>query len=193
MEKNLRLLYLLLLLTLLLSAPEAAGQRNRTPYTGSNRVLLTLDGHAAPYEFVSDQMLVRYNKDLQQLECVLSLETLVPLQDTIPQNMAFDVLFGARYPQLYITMAAPEQQINAGNLGSETFRRKAVVQLQSITRDVVVPISFSPESSSLYFSTTLDLWLSDFQASLPVAYLPLLTGRVTITIDRARWVNLTSR
>ncbi|WP_139307873.1 hypothetical protein [Pontibacter flavimaris] len=193
MERNLRLLYLLLLLPLLLSAPDVVGQRNRTPYTGSNRVLLTLDGHSAPYEFVSDQMLVRYNKDLQQLECVLSLETLVPLQDTIPQNMAFDVLFGARYPQLYITMAAPERQINAGNLGSETIRRKTAVQLQSVTRDLVVPISFSPESSSLYFSTTLDLWLSDFQASLPVAYLPLLTGRVTITIDRARWMNLTSR
>ncbi|OKL41680.1 hypothetical protein A3841_11665 [Pontibacter flavimaris] len=178
---------------MLLSAPDVVGQRNRTPYTGSNRVLLTLDGHSAPYEFVSDQMLVRYNKDLQQLECVLSLETLVPLQDTIPQNMAFDVLFGARYPQLYITMAAPERQINAGNLGSETIRRKTAVQLQSVTRDLVVPISFSPESSSLYFSTTLDLWLSDFQASLPVAYLPLLTGRVTITIDRARWMNLTSR
>ncbi|WP_266205405.1 hypothetical protein [Pontibacter kalidii] len=193
MKRNLHLLYLLLLLPLLLSATDAAAQRTRTPYTGSNRVLLTLDGHTSPYEFMSDQLLVRYNKDLQQLECILPVETLVPLQDTIPQNMAYDVLFGARYPQLYITIAAPEQQINAGNLSPETIRRKIAVQLQNTTQDMVVPISFSPESASLYFSTSLELRLSDFQASVPTSYLPLLTGRITITIDRARWVSLTAR
>ncbi|WP_276495738.1 hypothetical protein [Pontibacter litorisediminis] len=192
MKKKLHLLYLLLLLTLL-SATGTLAQRNRAPYTGSNRVLLALDGPAGRYEFVSDQMLVRYNKETQQLECILPVETLLPVQDSVPQNMAYEVLFGAKYPQLLITMAAPVQQINAGNLSPETLERRTSVRLQNVTRDLEAPVSFAPESSSLYFSTTLDLRLEDFQASLPVAYLPLLTGRLIITIDRARWINLTSR
>lgn len=193
MKLKLRLLYLLLLLPLLLASETASAQRIRTPYTGSNRILLTLDGDSTRYEFLSDQLLVRYNKDLQILECILAVETLLPLQDTIPQNMAYEVLYGARYPQLYISMAAPVTQINASNLNPEALRRKVEVRLQNTTRTMEVPVSFMPENTSLYFTTTLDLQLADFQASLPTAYLPLLTGRLTITIDRARWVELTAR
>lgn len=193
MARNLRLLYLLLLLPLLLQCFSATAQRNRSPYTGSNRVLLSLDGHVAPFEFMSDQVLVRYNKDAQQLECILPVETLIPMNDTIPRGMAYDVLFGARYPQVYISMAAPVQQINAGNMSPETIRRRTAVSIQGITQSIVVPVSFSPENTSLYFSTTFELRLEDFQASLPLAYLPLLTGRVTITIDRARWIDLNMR
>ncbi|PTX14547.1 hypothetical protein C8N40_111213 [Pontibacter mucosus] len=192
MTIKLRLLYLLLL-PLFLFGLVANAQRNRSPYTGSNRILLTLDGSDARYEFMSDQVLVRYNREMQQLECILPVETLLPLQDSIPRNMAYEVLYGARYPQLYITMAAPVQQINAGNLSPETVSSKVEVRLQNTTRNLQVPVTFSPESTSLYFTATLDLQMEDFQASLPVAYLPLLTGRFTITIDRARWVELTSR
>ncbi|MCX2741805.1 hypothetical protein [Pontibacter anaerobius] len=193
MQIKLYLLYLLLLFPLLFPASDATAQRNREPYTGNNRVLLALDGYAGRYQFISEQVLVRYNKDLQQLECVVPVETLVPLHDSIPQNMAYEVLFGAVYPQLYITLAAPVQQINAGSLSPETRRLSAAVRIQDVTDDTVVPVSFVPENNSFHFSTTFDLNLENFQASIPVAYVPLLTGRLLITVDRAHWIDLKRR
>lgn len=193
MKKGLLVLYLVLQIPLFLTTTEATAQRNRSPYTGSNRVLLTLDGLTGRYEFMTTQALVRYNKDTQQLECILPVETFLPLQDTIPADMAYEVLFGAKYPQVFISLAAPVQKINAANLGTETIRRKTAIRLQNVTQSIELPVSFSSESTSVYFTTTLDLRLEDFETSLPIKYLPLLTGRMLITIDRARWVDLTSR
>ncbi|AKD04558.1 hypothetical protein POKO110462_22760 [Pontibacter korlensis] len=193
MKQKLHPIYLLLLSLLILQNNQAEAQINRTPYTGSNRVLVALEGTESRYEFMSDQMLVRYNRENQQLECILPVSTLVPLHDTIPANMANEVLFEAKYPQLFISMAAPVQEINAGNLSPETMRRTTSIRLQGITNQAVLPVSFITESRSLYFSTSFDLMLDNFQASLPVAYLPLLTGRIFITIDRARLVDLEPR
>ncbi|WP_299757378.1 hypothetical protein [uncultured Pontibacter sp.] len=193
MNKKLQLIYLLLLLPLLLLTTTVSAQRNRNAYTGNNSVLVTLDGFTNRYEFKSEQTLVRYNKDTQQIECIIPVETLLPLRDTIPPSMAYDVLFGAVHPQIFISFAAPTQQINAANLSPENVNLKTYVRLQEVTNSLAAPVIFTPESTALHFSTTLDLQLSDFQASIPVAYLPLLTGRMMITIDRARWVKLNGR
>lgn len=191
MKRYLRLL-LLLPLFLLLCLP-ARAQFENGPYTGSNRIIIALEGPTSRYEFVSQQLLVRYNKNTQQVECMLPVQSLVPLNDSIPANMAYDVLFGARYPQLFINIAAPVEKISSGSLVPETIDRTTSVGLQGVNNETVIPVAFTSENNALFFSTSFDLMLDNFQASLPLEYLPLLTGRVLITIDHARWVNIRSR
>ena len=182
-----------MVLLALLCNTTAVAQIERTSYTGNNRVVVALEGPFSRYEFTSQQMLVRYNKEAQVLECILPVETLIPLNDTIPADMAFDVLFGAKYPQLYIDIAAPVQKISAGNLTPETIRRTATIGLQGVRNNTVLPVAFTSENNSLYFSASFDLMLDNFNASLPIVYAPYLTGRILITLDRARWINMQAR
>ncbi|ARS35252.1 hypothetical protein CA264_07260 [Pontibacter actiniarum] len=182
-----------MLLVLLLPGFAASAQQERAPYTGSNRIFIALEGPTSRYEFSSNQMLVRHNKATQKLECILPVATLLPLNDSIPPAMAFEVLFGAKYPQLYINIDAPVQKISAGNLTPETIRRTTSIGLQGVNNETVVPVAFTSENNSLYFSTSFDLMLDNFQASLPIEYAPLLTGRILISIDNARWINLEMR
>ncbi|TPE46028.1 hypothetical protein [Pontibacter mangrovi] len=193
MKMPLHVLCLMLLLTTLSASTPGFAQQNKTPYTGNNRVLVTLEGETGLYQFSSEQMLVRYNKQTQQLECLLPVSTLVPLQDTIPASMAYEVLYGAKYPQLLLTMKAPEQLINAGGFAPITMPRTVAVNLQGVLNETVIPVGFTSEKDVLFFTSTFDLMLDNFQATLPVAYAQLLSGRLRITIDRARVVNLNLR
>ena len=158
--------------------------------SGNNTILITLEGQSQRYEFKSDQMLVRHNRDRHTLECVVPVATLVPLNDTIPPAMAYEVLFGAKYPELLISIAAPDEQLNAAVFVPSTTNRTTTIVLQGINNETVVPIAILSDKNSFYFSTNFDLNLENFQASLPVKYLPVLTGRVLVSIDKAYWYNL---
>lgn len=177
------------LLSSLFSA-QAIAQDEREPYTGNNTILIAFEGQGQRYEFKSEQMLVRHNRDRHTLECVVPVATLVPLNDTIPPAMAYEVLFGAKYPELLISIAAPDEQLNAAVFVPSTTNRTTTIVLQGINNETVVPIAILSDKNSFYFSTNFDLNLENFQASLPVKYLPVLTGRVLVSIDKAYWYNL---
>lgn len=189
MKNKLPIQYLVLLLIAFLCGFTGYAQQEQTTYTGSNRVIIALEGQTNRYEFFSQQMIVRHNRATQKLECIIPVATLLPMNDTIPADMAFEVLFGAKYPQLYLNIDAPQQSISAGNLTPEIVRRTISIVLQGVNNESAIPVAFTSENNSLYFSTNFDLMLDNFQASLPVKYLPQLTGRMQISIDRARWVN----
>ncbi|MFD2515489.1 hypothetical protein ACFSRY_16570 [Pontibacter locisalis] len=181
----------LLLLLLMLYSP-AKAQTNAV-YTGDNRAFVTLDGITKPYTFTSDQMLVKYNKTTQRLECILDLATLYPANDSTPPTMAYDVFFGAKYPDLVIYIDAPVEKINARNLYAESMEKKATVTVQGVANQTVIPVVFTPDKNSFIFSTNFDLMLDDFEASIPIKYIPVLSGRVVITINNARWIDMQMR
>lgn len=186
------ILHLLLLLLPLVSL-EALAQKEREPYTGNNTIVVVLEGIGQRYEFISKQLLVRHNKNTHRLECILPVASLVPLNDTTPPAMAYEVLFGAKYPELRIMIEAPEQQANTGRFTPANRGRTTSINLQGVNNETVIPVAFQPENNNFYFSTNFDLRLDNFQASLPVKYVPMLTGRVLVSIERAQWFNLGQR
>ncbi|RDV16610.1 hypothetical protein DXT99_02160 [Pontibacter diazotrophicus] len=189
MKKYLLPLFLTLLLLPLINL-EALAQENRTPYTGNNTIIVSLEGIGQRYEFISDQLLVRHNETTHRLECVLPIASLIPLNDTIPPAMAYEVLFGAKYPELHIMIEAPEQQAGTGRFTPANRGRTTSISLQGVNNETIIPVAFQPEKNTFYFSTNFDLMLDNFQASMPVKYLPILTGRVLFSIERAQWYNL---
>lgn len=192
MKKNLSYLFLILLL-LPLSSLQCLAQEIREPYTGNNTIMVVLEGIGQRYEFISNQLLVRHNKNTHRLECVLPVASLVPLNDTTPPAMAYEVLFGAKYPELYIMIEAPEQPAGTGRFTPANRGRTTSINLQGVNNETIIPVAFQPEKNTFYFSTNFDLMLNNFQASMPVKYVPLLTGRVLFSIERAQWFNLGQR
>ena len=172
---------------------QALAQEERTPYTGNNSIIVALEGVDQRYEFISNQLLVRHNKVRNTLECILPIATLVPLNDTTPSAMAYEVLFGAKYPELFISIAAPVQQASAGLLNPASSNRTTTILLQGVNNETVVPVAILSDKSSYYFSTNFDVMLGNFQASLPIEYLPVLTGRVLFSIDKAYWSSIDQR
>lgn len=183
---------LLLLLSPLLCL-QAYAQDERAPFTGNNTIIVALEGVGQRYEFISNQLLVRHNKETHALECVLPVASLVPLSNTTPPAMAYEVLFGAKYPELLISIATPELQAGAGRFDPALKDRTTSINLQGVNNETVIPIAFLEDNNTLYFSTSFDLMLDNFKASLPVKYLPFLTGRVLFSIDKAYWHNLGQR
>lgn len=189
MKKKISNIFLILLLLPLFSLKTQA-QENRAPYTGNNTIVVALEGIGQRYEFVSKQLLVRHNKATHKLECVLPIASLVPLHSTTPPAMAYDVLFGAKYPELYIMIEAPEQQASTGRFTPANRSRTTSINLQGVNNETIIPVAFQPDKDTFFFSTNFDLMLGNFQASMPAKYLPLLTGRVLFSIERAQWYNL---
>ena len=167
--------------------------QTRANYTSDNKVFVTLDGKTQAYTFTSNEMLVRYNSTTQKLECILNVATLLPANDSIPPNMAYDVFFGAKYPDLLFYIDAPVEKINGSKLYPGSINKTTTISLQGVSNQTVIPLAVTADRNAIVFNTSFDLMLDNFSASVPVQYFNLLTGRVMITINNARWVGLDIR
>lgn len=171
----------------LLSAPGLQAQ-TRQPFTGKNLITVVLESNEGRYEFESNQLLVRYNRTTEQLECSLLISSLYPVNDSVPANMAYDVLYGAKFPEFTFLINVPEDIINSERPYAEPLRQRTSFTLQGTTNQKSIPVLFVPDKRSMSFGTNFELMLDNFQASIPARYLPLLTGRLLFNINNARWV-----
>ena len=176
---------LLFSLTLSLAAT-AQAQR---PYTSNNYITVVLESPNGRYEFKSPELLVRYNRMTDQLECSVLINSLLPTSDTVPPGMAYEVLYGAKFPELTFLIDVPEEIISSAKPYPEPLRQRTYITLQGITNQTRIPVVFAPDRNSLSFGTNFDLFLDNFQASIPARYVPVLTGRLLINISNARWID----
>ncbi|QCR21821.1 hypothetical protein [Pontibacter sp. SGAir0037] len=158
-------------------------------FTNGNTILISIEGSERNYEFTSQSMLVRYNRNTQKLECILNISTLEAANNASPLSMIQDIFYLARFPELLIEIEAPVEKINAGNLSTETMGRRTRVFFQDVINEQILPILFTPENQALIFSTSFDMLLDQYQVQLPAKYMPMLTGRIMVSIQNARWLD----
>ncbi|MBC5991377.1 hypothetical protein [Pontibacter cellulosilyticus] len=187
------ILYNILLLLLFTFSFSKSQAQTRANYTSDNRVTVTLYGVTQPYTFTSDEMLVRYNNTTQKLECIINIATLLPANDSTPPTMAYDVFFGAKYPDLLMYIDAPVEKINGSNLFPGNINKTTTINLQGVANQTRIPLALAADRNAIVFNSSFDLWLDNFSASVPVQYFSLLTGRVLITINNAKWVGFDIR
>ncbi len=176
------------LVVVILGLSSHSEAQSRQPYTSSNYITIVLESPYGRYEFKSEQLLVRYNRLTEQLECSVLINSLLPTSDTIPPAMAYDVLYGAKFPEFIFQIDVPDDIINSGKPYPEPLRQRTYITLQGITNQTRIPVVFAPDRNTLTFGTNFDVMLDNFQASIPVRYTRILTGRVLINISNARWV-----
>lgn len=180
-------------LLFLLTTSAALAQQNRIPYTSNNTILISMEGVKGTYDFSSGKMLVRYNENTHKLECLLPIINLLPANDSTPIGMAQDVFFASRYPDIYFEIEAPVEKINAGNRARQTLNSRIFINIQGINREMVTPVTFTPDRNMITFSSSFEIMLQDMQLKVPARYTTMLTGRMLFTIHSARWADLRSR
>lgn len=162
--------------------------QTRQPFTSKNLITIVLESNGGRYEFRSNELLVRYNRNTEQLECTVRINSLYPAHDTIPATMAYDVLYGAKFPEFSFLIDVPDDVINSARPYAEPLNQRTQFTLQGITNQKNIPIVFVPDKRAMNFGTNFELMLDNFQASIPARYLPVLTGRLLVNIKNARWV-----
>ena len=187
---NKPLLYYSVLVILFLLTSSIAIAQSSGNYTSDNKVMVKFYGKDQAYTFQSNDLLVRYNKTTQKLECILNIATLVPLNDSIPADMAYDVFFGAKFPDLLLYIDAPVEKVNGSNLYPGSINKVTTVNLQGISKQTTTPITLTASRNAIVFNTSFDLMLDNFSASVPIQYYKLLTGRVMIAINNAKWTGI---
>ncbi|MHC2993737.1 hypothetical protein OB13_19940 [Pontibacter sp. HJ8] len=178
---------------ILLVAQWAEAQQFRIPYTGNNTILLYVEGHKGTYDFVSGKLLVRYNQNTRRLECLLPLNNLEAANDSTPIVMAHDVFFTSRFPDIFIEIEAPVEKINAAKSNPQTLNSRLFINIQGVIKELVVPVTFTPDRNSISFSSTFEILLDDMRLKIPAKYTPMLTGRILFTIHNARWADIKAR
>ncbi|NEM97825.1 hypothetical protein [Pontibacter burrus] len=179
---------LLACLLLLLGSTATINAQTSQPFTGKNIITVVLESPGGRYEFQSHELLVRYNRSTEQLECSVLINSLRPLNDTIPSNMAYDVLYGARLPELDFLIDVPKDMISSTRTFGEPQNQRTTITLQGNTNQLKIPVVFATDKNTMSFGTNFELMLDSFEASVPARYLPVLTGRLLININNARWV-----
>lgn len=185
--------FLLPVLLVLLAVVSVQAQESRIPYTSNNNILISFEGQGGTYDFASGKMLVRYNENTRRLECLLPLVSLQAANDSTPIAMVHDVFFSSRYPDIYIEIEAPVEQINAGNRSRQTFNSRMYLNIQGINKEIVVPVTFTPDRNMILFSSSFELLLQEMRLKVPARYNSMLTGRILFTIHSARWADLRTR
>lgn len=175
-------------LLLLLCSTATIKAQTQQPFTGKNIITVVLESPDGRYEFQSRDLLVRYNRSTEQLECSVLINSLRPVSDTIPANMAYDVLYGAKFPELAFLIDVPKDMISSTRTFGEPQNQRTTITLQGNTNQQKIPVVFAPDKNTISFGTNFELMLDSFEASVPARYLPILTGRLLININNARWV-----
>lgn len=163
--------------------------QTRELYTSENFVMISFEGLNGMLEYGSNDLQVRYNKATQRIECRIPVNSLFALNDTVPAELAYDVLFGAKYPDLLVFIDATSQIVNSPNLNAEPKMQRATVELQGKPNETRIPVVFASDKGYINLSTHFDLVMGNFQATIPSKYLPFLSGRIRVTIRNARWIN----
>ncbi|MDX5417917.1 MAG: YceI family protein [Hymenobacteraceae bacterium] len=184
---------LLPVILLLLTAGFCLAQQSRIPYTSNNTILISMEGEKGTYDFSSGKMLVRYNENTHKLECLLPISNLLPANDSTPIAMAQDVFFASRYPDIYFEIVAPVEKINAGNRARQTIDSRIFINIQGINREMVTPVTFTPDRNMITFSGNFEIMLQDMRLKVPARYTTMLTGRILFTIRSARWADIQFR
>ncbi|MBF8965119.1 hypothetical protein I0P70_17860 [Pontibacter sp. FD36] len=185
--------FLLTVLCILSITASAWAQQHRIPYTANNSMQVSLEGEQNTYDYQSNKMLVRYDQNTRKLECLLPIENLLPANDSSPVAMVQDIFFASRYPDLYIEIEAPIEQINAGNRNRQTLNSRVFINIQGIIKEIVIPVTFTPDRNMITFSTSFELMLQDLRLRVPARYTSRLTGRMLFTIHSARWADIRNR
>jgi hypothetical protein len=178
------------LLFLLITLPRAAFSQTSVPYTSNNTIFITIEGFNSNYDFASKKLLVRYNKEIRKLECVLPFNTLVAANDSTPIVMAQDIFYASRFPELIVEIEAPVDRINAGDMSVSTKDSRFIMYVQGIPLEMTAPVQYTPDEKAITFSTSFDVLLERYRIVLPAKYVPRLTGRIFFTISNARWIDL---
>jgi len=168
--------------------PEASAQI-RQQYTGSNIILIGFETPEGIIDFQSEHLQVRYNKLTERLECRLPVNSLYPLHDSIPEDMAYEVLFGSKYPEMVFWIETPEAVQSEPSFTEEPVPTTVTIEFQGTPNQKKVPVVFASEEGYIILSTTFDMRMSHFRATVPAQYAPLLSGRLLIKIRNARWIN----
>lgn len=184
------ILYLLPVFCLVMLANSARAQQHRIPFTANNTIQISLEGERSTYDFQSTKMLVRFDQTTRKLECLLPIENLLPANDSSPVAMVQDIFFASRYPELFVEIEAPIEQINAGNRNRQTLNSRVFINIQGIIKEMVIPVTFTPDRNAITFSTSFELMLQDLRLRVPARYTSRLSGRMLFTIHSARWADL---
>src|SRR5690606_2261840 len=110
-----------------------------------------------------------------------------------PVAMVQDIFFASRYPELYIEVEAPIEQLNAGKRNRQTLNSRVFINIQGIIKEMVIPVTFTPDRNTITFSTSFELMLQDLRLRVPARYTSRLTGRMLFTIHSARWADIRNR
>ncbi len=180
---------LLLLLALLLLLNTQAHAQSRPVYTGGNNIFITIEGKDNSYEYRSEEMLVRYNENTNRIECVLPIDNFVPANNATPTSMLHDLFYTAKFPELQIEIDAPIEKINAGNLYAQAQDKLIRIFVHGKLKEMNNQVFFTPDERSLMFSTNFDLTFDNMNIAVPAKYIPMLTGRILVTISNARWID----
>ena len=182
MVKN---LLFLIFVVLVLALP--AMSQTPAPFTTGNSTIVTIGGNTENYEHVSPELLVRYNQNTQNVECVLNVASLRPANLSAPLGLVQDVFFASKYPEFILEFKVPAENVTSERAGVQDLECRASVTFQGITNETVIPVQFTSNKQSLVFSSNFDIMIDNFQGSIPAKYLPILNGRITITIQNAQW------
>jgi len=189
MERTIPPRFLKVLVFLLIQFTFTAHAQNRQQYTGSNIIKIGFETPDGIIEFTSDHLQILYNEATRKLECRLSVNTLYTLNDTIPSDLAYEVLFGSKYPDFILIIDAPAEILNTSRINSEPQPRSTTIELQGTRNESRFPVAFASDNGVINLSTTFDIRMGHFRATIPAVYKPMLTGRLLITIRNARWLN----
>lgn len=185
--KRTLLLWVLVLSTFTLYINAQAQVRQQ--YTGSNVILIGIESEKGLLEYRSDELQVRYNKEINKIECRLPVNTLYALNDSTPVDLAYSVLFGSKYPELVFLIDAPSDIVNAPKLNAEPNLQRATVEFQGTINETKVPVVFASDKGVINLSTSFVMVMGHFNATLPAPYIPFLNGRIHVAIRNARWLN----
>ncbi len=179
-----------ILMLFILSCPVLLQRDNA--YAISNKANVLLHGVEQDFEFNTNDLRSRYNRQRQQFEFMLPLASVIARRDTSHQQIMTDLFFSGRRAQfIYITAEFAENLTNFEEYKvPREVELNSVVTIQDQSYDIPLLMSIMFDRQRvMYYSLSININLRQFGKEVPPQYASRLTGSMLITVPEGRWAN----
>ena len=157
-------------------------------FTGNNEGIFQIMGNEQPYNFLSNDIQTRLDKDRRQIEVILPIKSLEPADDPLHMEILHDV-----FPPRFVTQFYLTANFDREIISTEDFSQPVNLKLDGVLtfeeEQVYLPVEISIFSvdETIFYNMTARFDLDLLDRNYEGKYKEIITGEFLMVVNDARW------
>lgn len=158
-------------------------------FIGNNEGILQIKGTEQNYEFRSNNISARINRDQNRMEFVLPLNSFAPIASDPVHLQIYNDVFAAPLPlKIYITVPFDRETFDTEDFSQPiNLILNGVLTLLGESAQLPVEVSFFSAEDKVFYNMAARFNLEQINRAYEGIYREIITGEFGIIVNRASW------
>lgn len=166
-----------------------AQDRTEETFIGNNEGVLQIEGTEQQYEYQSNIISARIDKDESTMEFIFPLNSFSPVDSDPVHEQIFNDIFASPFPLLiYMTVPFDKEALSAEDFSQPVdLVLNGVLTFRDESIQLPVEVSLFSVDENIFYNVASRFSLDDLDKPYDGIYKEIITGQFVIIINDAKW------